>query len=857
MILRKNSKSLFLFALFLAVCADPVNVRSLTYEEMLELETIGENDKIVPPHVREKALRDFLGRAQDRTKGCLSWVNHKALKRDTNRVLIKCAKDRESATTLLAKLDKGIASFEHEDFQKARNLFQDYFRERKKTPKNDPEDFTARVSLGEFTKVKTAAHKIGIKGKGAAVLVFEEGTNTVPYENTEFLNKSEPQAQNIKGGIEHDEEIQKIIDDVNKVLQHKEEYEELFANRPSIGYILNDKNQDTIHYIVNNEANVTKILNNQESILKTLDVKQLGDLLLEYGIKEIPSVEMVVKILEAKEHIPFILKRKDKLTEWQSRANEIRIEIFRNHYNILPILKDHKKELTERINRYLVKISDNKHKNQHAPLVAGILHQIAPESYIVVKSRRQASDAEQMNGHITGNPWLVVNTSFGVIYSVIENDTETATSKWERLVDCINDMPNRRLWVQSFGNDRLSDQKRPKHLHNRFLPELTRGENIILAVNIDDTFSPHVTSDLPDDYNREKLGMPPFAEGDLAIIQASTLSALGSEIIGASGNEQFQRESGTSLSAPVISGVATLLKSAFPELTEWEVRDILLASAEREFHIPATQANKKGVYFYDPAKTCTAITRNNEKEFVYQEFPKSIYGQGIVSAERAFFFAQLYVCFQKTEQGNDIVPDNIRWLKARYPALYPVLLEKMRGFAQQKRAQFVSAVHPGRLEWVESLEEKRKTFEQFWCIVEKWQAATVKEFLSGLKHGKKVVKEAESAAQHSGLKHGDDPQYNDFYKNRAAQVKAIAEVDPVGAEKLLEDTEKHLARLKSTGQHPKRSTFWGHVRNTNEIDARLSEARKRVEEALSQRKISRQRIHQALPKLREERGAAH
>ena len=93
-------------------------------------------------------------------------------------------------------------------------------------------------------------------------------------------------------------------------------------------------------------------------------------------------------------------------------------------------------------------------------------------------------------------------------------------------------------------------------------------------------------------------------------------------------------------------------------------------------------------------------------------------------------------------------------------------------------------------------------------------------------------------------------------------MKAIAEVDPVGAAKLLEDTEKHLAQLKSTGRRPKRATLWGQVRNTNEIDARLSEARKRVEEALAQRKISSQRIHEALLKLRKERdvnsqGASH
>ena len=431
--------------------------------------------------------------------------------------------------------------------------------------------------------------------------------------------------------------------------------------------------------------------------------------------------------------------------------------------------------MAERINHYLLNAHTKKGKDQHAAFVAGVLHQIAPESHIVVKPKNQEYDDQKVMQYINGNPWFVINTSFDTRQNpILARSNESADEEKKRILGSLTaGMPEHKLWVQSFGNSRLSDQERSQLYHFRLLPDIVQKENIILAVNIENTFAPNQSSDFPDERNGGQFGLSMLTADDLAIIQASTLSALGSDVIGVPGHNQFQRESGTSLSAPVISGVAALLKSAFPELTEWEVRDILLASAEREFHIPAAQENKKGDYFYDPAKTCTSITRNNEKAFVYQEFPKPIYGQGIVNAERAFFFAQLYVCFQKIGQGNDIVLDDIRWLKARFPTLYPVLLEKVRGFSQQKRAQFVSAVRPGSLEWVESLEKKRGTFEQFWCVVEKWQAAAVKEFLVGLKNGKKVIEEANSAAQSGGSKRVANPQYNDFCESPRGKPRGI------------------------------------------------------------------------------------
>lgn len=61
------------------------------------------------------------------------------------------------------------------------------------------------------------------------------------------------------------------------------------------------------------------------------------------------------------------------------------------------------------------------------------------------------------------------------------------------------------------------------------------------------------------------------------------IMAKGKDVVAATVNEENESEisrgSGTSFSAPLITGCVSLLKSAFPELKSWELRDILFNSA--------------------------------------------------------------------------------------------------------------------------------------------------------------------------------------------------------------------------------------------------------------------------------------
>ncbi|MGQ9847254.1 MAG: S8 family peptidase [Bacteroidales bacterium] len=78
------------------------------------------------------------------------------------------------------------------------------------------------------------------------------------------------------------------------------------------------------------------------------------------------------------------------------------------------------------------------------------------------------------------------------------------------------------------------------------------------------------------------------------------LFAPGVRIYSTSPNHRFQTSNGTSASCPVVSGVAALIMSYFPELSTTEVKEILLKSAvkyKNKVFIPTKKENKGKISF--------------------------------------------------------------------------------------------------------------------------------------------------------------------------------------------------------------------------------------------------------------------
>jgi len=85
--------------------------------------------------------------------------------------------------------------------------------------------------------------------------------------------------------------------------------------------------------------------------------------------------------------------------------------------------------------------------------------------------------------------------------------------------------------------------------------------------------------------------------------------APGVDILSTVPGDRYERNSGTSMAAPVVSGVAALLMAYFPELSAAEVRDIILASATRYPDHQVRRPGERGgrVNFCDLSRSCGVV----------------------------------------------------------------------------------------------------------------------------------------------------------------------------------------------------------------------------------------------------------
>jgi len=141
-------------------------------------------------------------------------------------------------------------------------------------------------------------------------------------------------------------------------------------------------------------------------------------------------------------------------------------------------------------------------------------------------------------------------------------------------------------------------------------------------------------------------------------IQDVTLYALGEdvELLG----HQEELISGTSFSAPTISGAILLMKQKFPGLTVFEIKEALLESADRTFVLEDSDNLKKSVFVYE-----SDTEKPNLDHFKGQEHISSIkfnpehYGKGILNLKAAFFYGKLKASTLELK-GRKFTPTQVR-----------------------------------------------------------------------------------------------------------------------------------------------------------------------------------------------------
>jgi subtilisin family serine protease len=212
----------------------------------------------------------------------------------------------------------------------------------------------------------------------------------------------------------------------------------------------------------------------------------------------------------------------------------------------------------------------------------------------------------------------IVNASFGVEYP--KHHSFQPLKIWQQ--NTFSELlQNNCLIIQSAGNDGipLTRSEVGKFLRDLFSQNISHA--LLIAGSVDPTYSIAHYSNTP---------------GDNPIFQEKFLCTLGTNIpIMSTGRPTTP--SGTSLSAPAISGVAALILSSHPTFSMEEVASTLLESAEKNFFIPSSESGNTGTFIYEDSPPSI-----KKKSMVYQLFDPSIYGRGILSVRRAFIYADIY-----------------------------------------------------------------------------------------------------------------------------------------------------------------------------------------------------------------------
>lgn len=82
-------------------------------------------------------------------------------------------------------------------------------------------------------------------------------------------------------------------------------------------------------------------------------------------------------------------------------------------------------------------------------------------------------------------------------------------------------------------------------------------------------------------------------------IQSADLFAPGIKIYSTMPNDEYDYESGTSMAAPVVSGIAALLRSHYPKLSATQVKEVLMKSVTKYNHYTDMPGNSKMLMLFD------------------------------------------------------------------------------------------------------------------------------------------------------------------------------------------------------------------------------------------------------------------
>ncbi|MBP6952328.1 MAG: S8 family serine peptidase [Alphaproteobacteria bacterium] len=221
-----------------------------------------------------------------------------------------------------------------------------------------------------------------------------------------------------------------------------------------------------------------------------------------------------------------------------------------------------------------------------------------------------------------------------------------------------------KLHIKSFGNG-YND----KNWRYEALPSLVTEDaflkDSILVMNITRENKLASSSNRPDQTLKEIIQTimkeggiegPKAIDHHLRKVQESSLSALGTNVWSTGSQDQYEWYSGTSMAAPMVTGVAALIEGEHPDFSIGEIRECLLNSANREFVIGS---GKNAVHVVDlPQEEVNLLNEMDVGSQKYIAFDPSQYGKGILDADAALKYAEF-----KSANRSAPVDELIRMLK--------------------------------------------------------------------------------------------------------------------------------------------------------------------------------------------------
>ena len=273
------------------------------------------------------------------------------------------------------------------------------------------------------------------------------------------------------------------------------------------------------------------------------------------------------------------------------------------------------------------------------------------------------------------------------LQTALTKDIHNLVANHKKLTEIL---PQNHLLIHAMGNNRADlESFLPREFgittHHLFTDKSFLEKTILVAAMEKNGDLKHYSNRPEQRQKTNNSSWNYLSDKDLAALQKATITAPTdtSSLRGNFYSRTFTSDTlgGTSGAAPLVTGVASLLHEAFPNLSHDQVRSAILNAATRNIFIghdtlmydPNTTRVKKGELETSKSES-SAFYEIQEGSASYRKiipFDPSQYGQGILNTETSFFYASMLDIIRNETH-------NTAWIKQYWPTQAETFIDKVK-----------------------------------------------------------------------------------------------------------------------------------------------------------------------------------